>query len=109
MPPTKIPLLGRLAVHHKLVTPDQLEEALRDHGQGAPAPNLGEILVARGFVSQKQLAALLKAQQEIVARERTRRVAELGAAAGNAEPAPEAAKAAPAEAAKRAPAEAAKR
>src|SRR5262245_42556868 len=97
MPPTKIPLLGRLAVHHKLVTPDQLEEALRDHGQGAPASNLGEILLARGFVSKKQLAALLKAQQEIVARERTRRAAELGAAAGSEEPAP-----APAEAGSRA-------
>src|SRR5215468_6155607 len=95
MPPTKTPLLGRLAVHHKLVTPDQLEEALRDHGQGAS--NLGEVLVARGFVSKKQLAALLKAQQEIVARERTRRAAELGAAAGSEEPAP-----APAEATSRA-------
>src|SRR5215470_13493646 len=95
MPPTKTPLLGRLAVHHKLVTPDQLEEALRDHGQGAS--NLGEILVARGFVSKKQLAALLKAQQEVLARERTRRAAELGAAAGSEEPAP-----APAEAGSRA-------
>jgi len=87
MPPTKIPLLGRLAVHHKLVTPDQLEEALRDYGQAPASANLGEILVARRLVSKPQLAALLKAQEEIVARERAKRAAGLGAAVAHDEPA----------------------
>jgi twitching motility protein PilT len=82
MPPVKSPLLGRLAVHHKLVTPDQLEEALREQGERAGATNLGEILIERGHLTQKQLAALVKAQQELLARERVRRAAELGAAAG---------------------------
>src|SRR5215510_3136821 len=91
MPPTKIPLLGRLALHHKLVTADQLEDALRDHGQAVTGANLGDILVARRLVTKEQLAKLLAAQQEIVARERAKRAAELGAAAGGPEEAPEAA------------------
>jgi type II secretory ATPase GspE/PulE/Tfp pilus assembly ATPase PilB-like protein len=101
MPPTKVPLLGRLAVHHKLVTLDQLEEALRDQGEQGAGANLGEILLARGFLKQKQLAALIRAQQEIVERERTRRAAELGAAAGSEGAAPVAQPAAPAGAAPR--------
>src|SRR5262245_46935904 len=88
MPPTKIPLLGRLAVHHKFVTSDQLEEALRDQGRGATGANLGEILVARGFLKPKQLSALVKAQQDLIARDRLRRAAELGAAAGSEAAAP---------------------
>ena len=96
MPSAKVPLLGRLAVHPQLVTPDQLEEALRDQGQQGPGANLGDILVARGYLKEKQLATLLRAQQEIVARERTRRAAELGAAAGSEAAAPDAQPAAPA-------------
>ena len=77
----KAPLLGRLAVHNKLLTLDQLEEALREQGQRGGSQNLGEILVAKGYLSAKQLAALVRAQGEVVARERARRAAELGAAA----------------------------
>jgi twitching motility protein PilT len=80
----KSPLLGRLAVHNKLLSPDQLEEALREHGQRGG--NLGDILVAKGYLTPKQLAALLRAQREVVARDRARRAAEIGAASG-AEPA----------------------
>jgi len=77
----KAPLLGRIAVHNKLLTLDQLEEALREQGQRGGAANLGEILVAKGYLTAQQLAALVRAQGELVARERARRAAELGAAA----------------------------
>jgi twitching motility protein PilT len=55
-------LLGRLAVHYKLITMEQLEEAILDQGRrGKP---LGVILVERGLVSQVQLDKLLGAQQQ---------------------------------------------
>ena len=55
-------LLGRLAVHYKLITMDQLEEAIRDQGRrGKP---LGAILVERGLVSQANLDKLLAAQSQ---------------------------------------------
>ena len=98
----KAPLLGRLAVHNKLLTLDQLEEALREQGQRGGSQNLGEILVAKGYLSAKQLAALIRAQGELVARDRARRAAELGAAAA---PEPESGALAPSlEAAAKAPA-----
>jgi twitching motility protein PilT len=84
----KLPLLGRLAVHNRLLTMDQLEEALRAQGEGGGATNLGDILVEKGFLSARQLAALVRAQAELVARERLRRSAALGAAAAP-DPAPE--------------------
>src|SRR5262245_43158798 len=104
MPPPKSPLLGRLAVHNKLITLDQLEEVLREQAQRNGGKNLGELLVEKGYVTPKQLAALVRAQGELVARDRARRAAELGAAAG-AEAAPPAPAEAPAPA--RAPAVAA--
>jgi twitching motility protein PilT len=87
MPPPKSPLLGRLAVHNKLVTLDQLEEVLREQAQRGGTTNLGDLLVEKGYLTPKQLAALVRAQAELVARDRARRAAELGAAAG-AETAP---------------------
>jgi hypothetical protein len=71
----KVPLLGRIAVHNKLLTPDQLEEALREQGQRGGNENLGEILVAKGFLTPRQLDALVRAQGELVQRERARRAA----------------------------------
>jgi twitching motility protein PilT len=79
-------------VHNKLLTPDQLEEALREQGQRGGNENLGEILVAKGFLTPRQLDALVRAQGELVQRERARRAAELGAAtAPESEPPTEAA------------------
>src|SRR5262245_51517592 len=86
MPSTRSPLLGRLAVHNKLITLDQLEEALREQGQRGGTANLGDILLEKGALTPKQLAALVRAQRELVERDRARRAAELAAAAG-AEPA----------------------
>jgi twitching motility protein PilT len=57
-------LLGRLAVHYKLITMDQLEEAIREQGRrGAP---LGTILVERGLVTQANLDRLLAAQAQFL-------------------------------------------
>jgi twitching motility protein PilT len=93
----KAPLLGRIAVHNKLLSLDQLEEALREQGERGGSANLGEILVAKGYLTPRQLEALVRAQRELVERERTRQAAELGAAA--APEAESAASAAPPEAA----------
>ncbi|MCE9578471.1 MAG: hypothetical protein K8W52_35420, partial [Deltaproteobacteria bacterium] len=58
-------LLGRLAVHYKLITMDQLEEVLRDQGRRPRA--LGAILVERGLVSPQNLEKLLAAQAQYLA------------------------------------------
>src|SRR3990172_7751029 len=66
----KAPLPGPTPLHNKLLPLDQLEEALREQGQRGGAANLGEILVAKGYLTAQQLAALLRAQGELVARAR---------------------------------------
>ncbi|HTJ46276.1 MAG TPA: PilT/PilU family type 4a pilus ATPase [Kofleriaceae bacterium] len=72
-PPQEPQLLGRLAVHYKLITMDQLEEAIREQGRrGKP---LGTILVELGLVSQQQLDKLLAAQQQYLDQPRRPRAA----------------------------------
>jgi twitching motility protein PilT len=66
------PLLGRLAVHLKMITLDQLNAATRDQGRvGEDAP-LGEILVEKGFINRAQLAKLMAAQQQVLAKQRAK-------------------------------------
>jgi twitching motility protein PilT len=60
-------LLGRLAVHNKLLTLEQLQELLieQEETQG----KLGELLVAKGYTSPQQLAQLIKLQQAHLAKQ----------------------------------------
>ncbi len=67
----KPPLLGRLAVHHRMITMDQLGEALHEQGRD-DGPSLGEILVAKGFIDRSQLGVLIQAQRDVVARHRAK-------------------------------------
>ncbi len=57
--------LGRMAVERLLLTPAQLEaaveELLHDASEGRPRP-LGTVLVARGFLTDRQLLMLFDAQ-----------------------------------------------
>ena len=61
-------LLGRIAVHTKLITPEQLNEATREQGRTGGRIRLGEILVAKGFVTPAKLEKLLAAQKRLVAK-----------------------------------------
>src|SRR5262245_3002112 len=62
------PLLGRLAVHLKMISMDQLAEAVRVQGRAGQDKKLGEILVACGFIDRTQLAKLIAAQQQLLAK-----------------------------------------
>lgn len=80
-----IPLLGRIALHLKLITPDQLSEATRLQGRDGGEKALGSILVERGFINEAQLQTILKARAQVVANYRARE------ATATADPAPQAA------------------
>jgi type II secretory ATPase GspE/PulE/Tfp pilus assembly ATPase PilB-like protein len=63
-------LLGRLAVHFKLLTQEQLGEVHAQLGRlQEPAP-IGPTMVAMELISQDQLAALLKAQTQYLENQR---------------------------------------
>ncbi len=62
-------LLGRIAIHYKLVTPEQLQEAIaKQTAMQAPKDKLGEIMLAMNFISQEQLTWLLNAQAQMAKR-----------------------------------------
>ena len=57
-------LLGRLALHYKLITKDQLVDALEQQNRESVRRRLGEILIERGDVTAKQFEQLLAAQTQ---------------------------------------------
>lgn len=60
-------LLGRLAVHKKLITMEQLLAATSEQGRfGNENKRLGEILIAMGFLSSAQLDELLTLQRSFL-------------------------------------------
>ncbi len=61
-------LLGRLAVHYKLVTLDQLNQVTREQARGG-GPPLGQLLVAKGIINAAQLEQLMKVQREYLAKQ----------------------------------------
>jgi hypothetical protein len=65
-----IPLLGRIAVHLKLISVDQLAEATRLQGQAGGEKRPGEILVERGMLTPAQLEQVLRHRQQLIARQR---------------------------------------
>ena len=65
--PNGDPLLGRLAVHYKLITLDQLNEVTKQ--QARDGGKLGELLVKRGFINPQQLEQVVKVQREYVAKQ----------------------------------------
>ncbi|HJX63957.1 MAG TPA: type IV pilus twitching motility protein PilT [Polyangia bacterium] len=66
----QISLLGRIAVSAKLITQDQLLEALRAQDHFGPTKRLGDLLLDLGYVSPAQLQWLLNAQQAYIQRQR---------------------------------------
>jgi twitching motility protein PilT len=76
MPETSpAPLLGRLAVHNKLITLEQLSEALRAAGRPGENRRLGDLLVDLGFLNVTQLQKLLAAQQRALEKHREKLMA----------------------------------
>lgn len=71
-------LLGKLALKYSFVTKEELETALSDQDHFTPGTHLGEILVAKEFITPDQLARLLDiqkknlAQKDRVVKDRTR-------------------------------------
>ena len=68
--PKPAPLLGRLAVHLKMISMDQLAEAVRAHGRSGEEAKLGEVLIELGFIDRAQHAKLLAAQQQVIAKQK---------------------------------------
>jgi cell division septation protein DedD len=61
-------LFGRIALHYKLVTPDQLNEAAARQVQEGAARRLSDLLVDSGVLSAVQLQKLLAVQQDYIAK-----------------------------------------
>ena len=64
------PLLGRIAVTARLITQDQLLEALQAQDHFGSTHRLGDILLQLGYISQAQLDWLLQAQATMIERHR---------------------------------------
>ncbi len=62
-------LFGRLAVHYKLVTPDQLAEATRQQARDGHQRPLGDYLVEMGLLTAAHIEKLLAVQREIAAKQ----------------------------------------
>ena len=61
-------LFGRIALHYKLVTPDQLNEAAALQAQEGGARRLGDVLADRGILTAVQLQKLLAVQEDYIAK-----------------------------------------
>ena len=68
-------LLGRVALHLKFITPDQLADATRLQPDQGGEKRLGEILVEQEMLTSDQLEKVLKARQQVVARARAKQAA----------------------------------
>ncbi|MFH1533195.1 MAG: hypothetical protein ABIK09_20915 [Pseudomonadota bacterium] len=52
-PAPSVGLLGRLAIHFKMITKEQLLRCLREQNVGVPPDRLGQILLEGGYISGK--------------------------------------------------------
>jgi uncharacterized paraquat-inducible protein A len=59
-------LLGRLAVHERLCTQEQVDECLRVQANSREAAPLGDILLYKGYLTEIQLQGLLSRQKKKV-------------------------------------------
>jgi twitching motility protein PilT len=70
-------LFGRIALHYKLVTREQLLEASEYQASRGGQHRLGEILVDRGYLNPKQVAQILAVQREYIAKQQSQAQAAL--------------------------------
>ena len=78
MAAVSVSLMGRVAVHLKMISMDQLAEVTRAQARG-DSRNLGELLVEAGYITREQLATLVAAQKQVIAKQKAQQAA---AAAG---------------------------
>jgi twitching motility protein PilT len=78
-----LPLMGRIAVHLKLITHDQLSELTRLQEREGHRKNLGDLMVDQGLIDASQLRRLVAAQKQVFAKQRAQQ------AAAQADPEPE--------------------
>ncbi len=62
--------LGRLAVHYKLITPEQLAKALEEQAKSEWDQNLGDFLVAKGLLTPAHVEKLLEVQKQMLEKQR---------------------------------------
>jgi twitching motility protein PilT len=65
-------LLGHIALHYKLVTREQLTQAVGVQGRSIEPKRLGEVMVELGMLSPQHLQQLLQVQHKMQAEERAR-------------------------------------
>lgn len=65
------PLLGRLAVHYKLLSAEQVAETTRAQARETTPRPLGELWIDAGWLTRAQLEQLLALQREVKARQTT--------------------------------------
>jgi twitching motility protein PilT len=80
-------LIGRLAVHYKLITMEQLGTAIKEQTR-APAKKLGALLCELGFIDPTQLQQLVEAQRQYLAQQAQQAPAVLRQAQQAPRPAP---------------------
>jgi twitching motility protein PilT len=73
-------LIGRLAVHYKMITMDQLAAVTREQSRQAAGKRLGDLLVEKGILQPAQLAQLLKVQAQVLAKQQAAALAAPAAA-----------------------------
>ena len=71
--PVRLGLMGRLALHRRLITRDQLRECLAIQGRSPGGLRLGEIMVRRGYVTPEQVDELASEQAGWERRDQARR------------------------------------
>src|SRR5512134_2812126 len=80
-------LLGRVAVAAKLITMEQLSQATREQARAPGTRNLGQVLVALGFLTEANLQKALEIQKSVLERA-VQKAGSTGAPAAPAKPAP---------------------
>lgn len=81
-------LLGRLAVHFQVLTKEQVAEAMRWRRESGSPLELGQFLVAEGFVAPDVFAKLERARQQYLQKQAAEAAAAPAAPAPVAAPAP---------------------
>ena len=67
-----IPLIGRIAIHLKMITHDQLAEVTQQQERSGHDMNLGDFMVEHGYLNPGQLTRLLAAQKQVIAKQRAK-------------------------------------
>src|SRR5687767_7116842 len=82
-------LFGRIALHYKLVSQDQLAEATSAWSQEGGLRGLGEILLERGVLNRRQLEQLRAVQRDYLAKQKAQQPGQAASPAAPPAPAPE--------------------